>query len=105
MIELALVKQHLRIDHDYDDVLLGSYIGAALSAFETFTNRALIAPDELAPSPSVRDIHFSKSIQQGALLLIGHWYSNRESVVIGATANSVPMATTALWMPHRWACI
>lgn len=105
MIELALVKQHLRVDHDYDDLLIGSYISAAQSAFEVFTNRTLIAAGEQLPDPVGSAMHISKSIEQGALLLVGHWYANREAVVIGAITANVPMATTALWMPHRWVSI
>nr|WP_323115441.1 head-tail connector protein [Pseudomonas guariconensis] len=44
----------------------------------------------------------SKSIEQGALMLIGHWYANRESVAVGGASDKLPMATEALWRPHRW---
>ena len=35
------------------------------------------------------------------LLLIGHWYSNREEVVIGASVESLPAASEALLGPYR----
>jgi uncharacterized phiE125 gp8 family phage protein len=35
-------------------------------------------------------------IKRAILLIIGHWFENRESVVIGDVANEVPMA--ARWM-------
>lgn len=41
------------------------------------------------------------SIKHGLLLLIGHWYANRETVVVGVQALSVPMASEALFAPHR----
>lgn len=40
-------------------------------------------------------------IKQSALLLIGHWYANRETVVIGATPASLPMAYESLIQPYR----
>lgn len=99
MIELALVKAHLRVDHDQEDGLIETYISAALSAFETITNRKLVAA--LPPEP-VNEVVMSDSVLQGALLLIGHWYANRESAVVGLSAVSLPMATDMLWKPHRW---
>ncbi|MBN0112907.1 phage gp6-like head-tail connector protein [Pseudomonas aeruginosa] len=42
------------------------------------------------------------SIRRGALMLIAHWYSNRESAVIGTITSELPMATQYLWEPYRW---
>lgn len=102
MIDLAVVKAHLRVDHDDEDTLIQGYTDAALSAFETWTNRKLIADGEVLPEPVGNALVISKAILQGALLLIGTWYNSRESVVIGVSAAELPMATNALWKPHRW---
>ena len=102
MIELPIVKAHLRVDHDDEDALIEGYRDAALSAFETWTNRTLIDRAQVLPDPPGNAIALSKSIQQGALLLIGHWYANRETVAVGVSAVDLPMATHALWKPHRW---
>lgn len=40
-------------------------------------------------------------IKAGILLLVGHWYFNREAVVIGQTPSEVPMAVSALIAPYR----
>jgi len=40
------------------------------------------------------------AIRHAMLLLVGHWYENRESVVIGETAIELPMAVKALLAPH-----
>lgn len=37
----------------------------------------------------------------GLLLLVGHWFENRESVVIGSIAQNVPATTEALLYPFR----
>lgn len=102
MIDLALVKAQLRVDHDEEDALIQGYMDAALSAFETWTNRTLIDPAEVLPEPVGNALRMTKSIKQGALLLIGHWYSARETVVVGTITSELPMATNALWKPHRW---
>lgn len=41
------------------------------------------------------------AIRHALLLLIGHWYENRESVVIGAPVASLPMAVESLLAPYR----
>lgn len=40
-------------------------------------------------------------LRQAILLIVGHWYENRESVVVGQTANVVPFAAEALICPYR----
>ena len=102
MIDLALVKAHLRVDHDEEDELIQGYMDAALSAFETWTNRTLVDPEEELPEPVGNALRMTKSIKQGARLLIGHWYGARETVVVGTITSELPMATNALWKPHRW---
>lgn len=102
MIDLATVKAHLRVDGDDEDSLIQGYTDAALSTFELWTNRKLIEEGEPLPDPVGNALSFRKSIQQGALLLIGHWYATREAVAVGTIATEMPMATLALWKPHRW---
>lgn len=47
----------------------------------------------------------SEAVPQGIvhaiLLLVGHWYANRETVVVGTIAQDVPITVTALLGPHR----
>lgn len=40
-------------------------------------------------------------IRHAILLLVGHWYRNRETVVIGATVENLPFAVDALLQPYR----
>jgi len=42
------------------------------------------------------------NIRQGMLMLIGHWYENREAVVVGTTAVELPMAIHQCWWPDRY---
>ncbi|POA75356.1 head-tail connector protein [Pseudomonas sp. GW531-T4] len=106
MIDLATVKAQLRVDHDDEDELIQGYTEAALSAFETWTNRKLVDPLGVLPDPVGNSLFMTKGIRQGALLLIGQWYVYRETVASGsAQLSELPMATQALWRPHRWSNI
>ncbi|WP_062381985.1 head-tail connector protein [Pseudomonas abietaniphila] len=98
MIDLALVKEHLRVDDDLDDVIIGAYLNAAVSYVQQHCDRRIVeAPlsdDQMA---------LTDDVQQAILLLVGHWYANREDVVVNATANRVPMGVEALlWTRKRF---
>ena len=41
-------------------------------------------------------------IRQAVLLLIGHWYNNREATLIGVSGSSLPLAVEFLLNPFRW---
>ncbi|SNS53293.1 phage conserved hypothetical protein, phiE125 gp8 family [Sphingomonas laterariae] len=42
-----------------------------------------------------------RSLRQAMLLLIGHWFANREAVNIGNITSDIPMTVEALAHPHR----
>lgn len=42
-----------------------------------------------------------QSLKQAMLLLIGHWYENRESVTVGAVARDIPFGVDALVRSYR----
>lgn len=102
MIELGTVKAHLRVFHGHEDDYIQVLVDAAAQAFNDQTNRLLVDPAQPLPDPIGNALHPTKAIQQGMLLLVGHWYSNREAVVIGTIATALPKATEFLWQPYRW---
>jgi len=46
-------------------------------------------------------IDIPEPIKQAMLLLIGHWYENREPVAIGTTTANVPFTIESLLYPYR----
>lgn len=40
-------------------------------------------------------------IKQAILLMVGHWYANREAVVVGAIVSELPLAARALLFPFQ----
>lgn len=98
MLDLALVKQHLRVLHNREDTLIQSYVDAALCEFESYTERKLYldkaALDADTTAPTYTAILDSK-ITNGALLLIGYLYSVRDMDA------KMPRATERLWNSYR----
>lgn len=98
MIDLALIKQQLRVQHDLEDDLLDSYLKSAVAHVEQHCDRKIVeAPgseDEMAMTPDVT---------QSILLLIGHWYANREAVVTGAVPSAIQLGVDRLlWYRKRF---
>lgn len=87
MITLALVKEHIRVDHDLEDVLIQHYMDAALAWVIRYTGENYL--DTII------------ELEQAQLLLIGHWYENREAVVVGSSVADLPFAVEALAGPYR----
>ncbi|CAM7424726.1 head-tail connector protein [Citrobacter cronae] len=104
MLDQNVVKQHCRIDTDFtgDDALLTLYTGAAARYVQTWTRRTLYEKED---SPGYVDdpapILLNDDVKAAMLLLIGHWYANRESVVVGQAVAEVPFAVEALLQPYR----
>jgi len=98
MLDLQLVKKHLRVFHAREDDLIQSYIDAALAQFESFTERKLYA-DQTALDADVNAPQYtavlSPKIKNGAFLLIGYFYSERDRDA------AMPRATEALWQSYR----
>ncbi|OWP50265.1 head-tail connector protein [Pseudomonas nitroreducens] len=102
MLDLVNVKAHLRVRHSTEDVYIEGLVAAAVQAFNDQTNRTLVEPSAALPDPVGNALKITKAIEQGILLLVGHWYVNREDVVIGTIATALPKATEFLWRPYRW---
>lgn len=92
MIDLALVKQHLRVEFDDEDLLIQGYIDSALAHVEQHCDRKIVLVDPEGPDQML----LTKDIEQAVLLLVGHWYANREAVVVGSITSAMPLAVERL---------
>lgn len=98
-LTLEQVKLHLKIDQDDEDSDIEALIEASFIAFEESTNRKLFAKNVEIPDDIKNGVHISSAIIQGAKLLIGHWYKNKEAV---GSMQNMPLATEWLWRRHRF---
>lgn len=104
MLDIGIVKEHCRVDSDFtgDDALLNLYTGAAVRYVETWTRRKLYESEESPGYAEDEDsILLGDDVKAAMLLLIGHWYANRESVNIGNITSEIPFATEALLQPYK----
>ncbi len=104
MIDLADIKAHCVVEHSDDDILLSSLAAAAVTHFEDCTGRKLVAtPADLPPAVEIsNELVINASIQLGCLMLVAHWYANREAVITGTIVSELPLATEHLWAPYRF---
>ena len=92
ILTLAEVKTHLRVGSDAtEDALITTYITAAREYVEGYQNRVFLSSDEEVEAETMTGIE-----KAACLLLIGHWYENRQAVVLGTPPSEVPFAVKAL---------
>ena len=83
---------HLRVGSDNsEDALITTYITAAREYVEGYQNRVYLSSDEAVEAETMTGIE-----KAACLLLIGHWYENRQAVVLGTPPSEVPFAVKAL---------
>lgn len=110
---LSEVKSHCVIDEDssHDDILLTGFISAAKNHIAQTLNRKIVSrtsdieldEDTLLPIDEyvlAMDTEAGSSIRLALLLVVGHWYLNRESTST-LTIKEVPMSFNALLQPYR----
>lgn len=92
ILTLAEVKTHLRVGSDTsEDSLITTYITAAREYVEGYQNRIYLSTDEEVTAETMTGLE-----KAACLLLIGHWYENRQAVVLGTPPSDVPFAVKAL---------
>ncbi|EQB4818466.1 TPA: head-tail connector protein [Citrobacter amalonaticus] len=100
---LEQIKLHLRVEGNEEDQLLIAYAQASADFVEKYCDGVLVesltppSPDE----PPPREIVFTKGIWAAMLLLIGHWYNNREAS--GQNLSEIPLGVDdILFLNRRW---
>lgn len=87
MVSLAAAKLHCRVDHDDDDAALDRMIAAASDHLASVG--VDVASEPLKPA-----------VEQALLMLVAHWYENREAVRDVKTA-AVEIGVDRLIQPYR----
>lgn len=87
MVTVANAKQHLRVETDAEDNLILGFIDAAKDHFQSIG--VDVTADPLPPA-----------IYHAILLMVGHFYENREAVT-DQPAHVLPLGVARLIAPYR----
>lgn len=85
-----------------DDSYLKQLTQASITAFEVKTNRLLFPEGNPPADAPYNALAINPLIKQGVLMLISHWYENRETVVIGMEGSQVPLTFEFIFEPYRF---
>lgn len=95
---LEEIKTQCRLDGSDEDELLMLYASAARERAENYLNRHLY--DEEVPEEDENGLVITPAIKLALLLMIGHWYENREGTLIGGMSE-IPFGFTGLLRDYR----
>lgn len=104
MLTVEQVKLHCRIDSDSDgeEEWIAGRIKAALRYVENYTRRTLYEdPKSLLYLADPDALLYSDDIETAMLMLIAHWYANREAVITSGSSVTVDLAVEAFLQPYR----
>ncbi|WP_261666895.1 head-tail connector protein [Erwinia mallotivora] len=104
IISPETVREHCRIDPDdtTEDSILTIYTGAATRHIEKWTRRKLYETNaDPGFAEDENSLLLDDDIRLVILLLVGHWYENREASVSGVTVSTLPLAVESLLQPYR----
>jgi len=91
LLPIGTIRQHLRVDHEDEDELIGLYAESALAwSLWYCDNPKLIEVSD-----------FKASFKAALLLLVGHSYASREAVVTGTIATELPLGVESLLWSSR----
>jgi uncharacterized phage protein (predicted DNA packaging) len=98
-LDIATVKAQLRLDpDDTEDDLIQRYISAATAHVEQHCDRTIVQ----APADD-SEMALTDDVWQAILLLVGHWYANREAVVVGVANSQLQLGVERLlWYRKRF---
>lgn len=94
------LRYQCRIDSDDDteDVMLTLYLKASLKHAEKITNRRLY--DDAIPDNDPDGLVIEDDIKLALMLLVSHWYENREPVSSDGV-NTIPFGVKAILEQHH----
>lgn len=98
MPTLEELRQQCRIEDDSGDTLLTLYAEAARGAAERFLNRPLVTEGEDISGDA---LPLTPDIKLALMMMVGHWYANREAVS-PEQLTPVPFSYRALLEPYRF---
>ena len=94
VITLDDIKSHLNVTIDADDTLLAGKIAAAQQCVVNYVGAKL---DDAEEFPDGTPAPLKEAVRQ----LAAHFYENREPILVGASAQIMPLGIFDLVGPYR----
>ncbi|HCW48332.1 MAG TPA: hypothetical protein DGH25_13385 [Erwiniaceae bacterium] len=104
MLTVDQVKHHCNIEQDFteDDAWITGRIKAAVRYVEKYTRRTLYeSADDPLYLADPDALPYGEDIETAMLMLIAHWYANREAVATGVSVVTLDYAVEAFLQPYR----
>ena len=106
LLDINIVKRHLRVFHDDDDNEIGAYQAAAENIVVEYLDRNVVAegttlPDESDPAYDPTAMVVTPAITSAILLVLGDLYEFREPDTKEQGDAVLPQAVRALLAPWR----
>ncbi|MCK4205261.1 phage gp6-like head-tail connector protein [Brucella pituitosa] len=99
LVDLELLKKHLRVFHDDEDAELEVYLAAAETVVTDYLDREVVAADQ---TPSLADGIIINPAISAAILLVGaDLYENREPDMSASGDAVLPRHVRALLSAYR----
>lgn len=102
LIEIALVKKHLRVFHSDEDETIAAYQAAAENIVVEYLDREVLEVDATLPDPNEQDTMLvTPALVAAVLLLVGDLYEFREADAESKGDAVLPRAVRSLLAPYR----
>lgn len=93
-IDLAFAKEYLKVDYDDEDRMIETLIIASRSFIETMLGFKITEE-----WPSYIDIPDELTV--ACLLILAHWFDNRQMQTSGTLGNEIKFAVTSIIEAHK----
>lgn len=96
IVDVATLKEQLRVDFNDDDALVDRKIAAAQDHIERhlgYKIEATYGGTSQDPIPP--------ALIEAVCQLVGHWYENREAVIVGVNAEELPLNVADIVREYR----
>ncbi|EOW2332799.1 head-tail connector protein [Citrobacter freundii] len=100
MIEKLRAQCRIDADDTTEDEMLLLYYGAARRMAENYINRKLY--EDKVPESDPDGLSIADDILLALMLLVGHWFENREPVNVGNIVTTFQFGFESLLQPYRY---
>lgn len=102
-VDLETAKQHLNLTTTDDDALVTRLIAVAADWLDAQLGYTVATKYPPTGSPAVSTV--PPALDHCVLLMVGHFYANREATLVGVSAAPLPLGVADIvadWREYSW---